>query len=189
MIHTALEYIKNILNERFNNKQSSKDLVDLSNIFNMDGSLAKKTDDKIVFFLLGLNEERVLKNTQNRTIAAGQSSLTKKQAPLYLNFQIMFCANFSEGNYVEGLNYLSNIIRFFHTYPKINPPAQKGKEDSIGKLTFELCNLDYSELSNVWSAVGGKLMPSLIYKVGMLVFEDTGRTGETPSIQSTESIL
>ena len=94
MIHTALDYIKNNLNQYLKNKfPDSNDLVVLSNIVNADGSLARKTEGKIVFFLIGFNEEKALKNTQNRSISSGQGSLAKKQPPLHLNLQVMFCAN------------------------------------------------------------------------------------------------
>ena len=69
----------------------------------------------------------------------------------------------------------------------MKPNSPKDKEDTIDKLTFELCNLDNSELSHVWSAIGSKLMPSLVYKVSMLVFEDASISGMIPAIERAES--
>ena len=188
MIHTALEYVRDRLNQHFKNEFSGSNVkVVLSNLDNANGSEVDKTANSIVFFLINVTEETTLKNNLNRSVSAGQSSLAKKQAPLHLNFQIMFCANFSEGNYLEGLNYLSLIIRFFHAHLKLYPSPIKDKENSIGKLTFEQCTLDYGELSQVWSAIGSKLMPSLIYKVNMLVFADKSIAGKIPAIESAQS--
>ncbi|WP_423999495.1 DUF4255 domain-containing protein [Maribacter sp. IgM3_T14_3] len=188
MIHTVLEYVRDRLKKHFRNEFSGTNVkVVLSNLDNANGLVVDKTANSIVFFLINVTEETTLKNNLNRSVSAGQNFLAKKQAPLHLNFQIMFCANFSEGNYLDGLNYLSSIIHFFHVHPKLDCSPIKDKENSIGKLTFELCTLDYGEISQVWSAIGSKLTPSLIYKVNILVFEDKSIPGKIPAIESVQN--
>ncbi len=188
MIHTALAYIKERLNQHLKNEfpKSSVQVV-LSNLVNADGSVAKKTEGNVVLFLIGLSEETSLKNTLNRSVSPGHGTFAQKRAPLHLNLQIMFCAHFIEKNYIEGLTYLSSLIRFFQANKKIALDSSEEKKDTIDRLTFELCKLDYSELSHVWSAVGGKLMPSVVYKVGILVFDDATVTRIVPQITETES--
>lgn len=188
MIHTALAYIKDRLNQHLRNEFPKSNVkVVLSNIVNADGSVANNVDGNLVLFLIGLNEETSLKNTLNRSVSPGHGTFAQKQPPLHLNLQIMFCAHFIEGNYIEGLTYLSSLIRFFQANKKIAPDPPKEKKDTIDRLTFELCKLDYSELSHLWSAIGSKLMPSLVYKVGMLVFDDASVTQIVPPITETES--
>jgi hypothetical protein len=170
MIDVALAYIKDSLNQHLKNEFiNSNAKVVLSNLVNADGSVAKGTEGNLVLFLVGLNEESSLKNTLNRSPSASSGAFAKKQAPLHLNLQLMICANFIELKYVEGLTYLSSIVRFFQANKKIAPD---GSNEKIDKLTFDLCKLDYGELSHLWSAIGSKMMPSLVYKVGMLVFDD-----------------
>ena len=188
MIHTALGYIRDRLNQHLKNEFPDSNVkIVLSNMVNPDGSVTDKTVGNIVFFLIGLNEETVLKNTLNRSMSSSQVSFAQKQPPLHLNLQIMFCANFIESNYIEGLTYLSSLIRFFNANKKMAPDPPKEKKDKIDKLTFEICKLDYSELSHLWSAIGSKLMPSLVYKVSMLVFDDAPITGMVPPIKETKS--
>lgn len=188
MIHTALGYIRDRLNQHLKNEFSiSENKVVLSNIVNADGAPVQKVKGKIVLFLISLDEETALKNTLNRSIDGGQGSFAHRQPPLLMNLQIMFCTNFIEDNYIEGIAYLSSLLRFFQANKKMIPAAPKEKKDTIEKLTFELCKLDYSELGHLWSAIGSKLMPSLVYKVGMIVFDDVPITGMVPPIKETGS--
>lgn len=188
MIHTVLTYIREILNQHFKNEFSiSENMVVLSNIINPDGTTSQNVEGKIVFFLTSLDEETSLKNSPNRSIKPGNDGFTKKVVPLHLNMQLLFCANFTDRNYTEGLRYLSSLIRFFQGHKKISLPPPKDSNHTIDNITFELCKLDYGELSHLWSAIGSKLMPSIMYKAGILVFDDVSVTGMVPSIKEPES--
>ncbi|AXT62066.1 DUF4255 domain-containing protein [Aquimarina sp. AD10] len=188
MIHTALTYIQEILNENFKNEFSiSENKVVLSNIINNDGGIAQNIDSKIVFFLVNLDEESSLKNNLNRSMHSGSDSFGHKHPALHLNMRLLFCANFTEKNYVEGLRYLSSILQFFQAHKKITPNSSNTSASHIDRLNFELCKLDYGELSHLWSAIGGKLMPSALYKVGMLMFNDAPIQKVIPSIKNTEN--
>ena len=43
----------------------------------------------------------------------------------------------------------------------------------IGKLIFELESLGADKLNNIWTTLGAKYMPSVVYKVRMLTFDDS----------------
>ncbi len=184
MIHNALAYIQDILNENFKNEFSiSENKVVLSNIVKADGSSAQNVDGKIVFFLVSLDEEAALKNNLNRFSNQGNGSFAQKTPTLHLNMQVLFCANFDSKVYIEGLSYLSALIRFFQVNRKLSlDGSNSGK---INKLSFELCKLDYAQMSHLWSAVGCKLMPSVLYKVGLLVFDDAPIERIIPAIKET----
>ncbi|MDN3663811.1 DUF4255 domain-containing protein [Algibacter miyuki] len=182
MIHATLNYVKDVLNENFRNEFSiSENKVVLSNIINPDGSAVNNTYDKIVFFLINIEEETMLKNNQNRYSQNDSGSFAQTNPTLFLNLHLAFCANFTGSNYSEGLRYLSALIRFFQDRPILNPKLSNSSAKD-GRLVFELCKLDYSELSHVWSSVGSKLLPSAIYKVRVLSMEKGAVTKVVPAI-------
>lgn len=185
MIQDALLYVRDSLNEHFKNEfQISENKVVLSNIVKPDGGMAQNVDGKIVFFLVSLDEESTLKNNINRSISAEGSSFAQKIPPMHLNMQVIFCANFDSAIYTEGLSYLSSLIRFFQINRKIEiSNSNKNRR----KLSFELCKLDYAQLSHLWSAIGSKLMPSVLYKASMVVFDDTAVGKVVPLIKSPEN--
>ena len=188
MIDAALTYIRDLLNEYFKNKFSiSENKVVLSNIIKNDGTAAQNVDGKIVFFLISLDEESTLKHSAGR-FSGNENGATAYKAPaLRLNLQLLFCSNFDSNLYIEGLSYLSSLIRFFHANKIIPLEHLNNSNNNTAKLSFELCKLDYDQLSHLWSAVGGKLMPSVIYKVGMVMFEDEPIRKVIPPIKNTGS--
>lgn len=188
MIDIALTYIRDILNEHFRNEFSiAENKVVLSNIVKTDGSVAQNVDGKIVFFLVSLDEESTLKNTMNRMSGNDSGSVAIKSPPLHLNLQLLFCSNFDSNVYSEGLSYLSSLIRFFHANKVITLNHLNHSDQKIHRLNFELCKLDYDQLSHLWSAVGSKLMPSVIYKVGMVMTDSTPVRKIIPAITDPET--
>jgi hypothetical protein len=96
---------------------------------------------------------------------------------------LFFCTNFDSNVYAEGLSYLSSLIRFFQINRKITI-------DTLGNtksLSFEMCRLDYAQLSHLWSAIGSKLMPAVLYKVGLLAFDDVPLERIIPAIKELDS--
>ncbi|ERM81218.1 hypothetical protein P872_20240 [Rhodonellum psychrophilum GCM71 = DSM 17998] len=187
MIDITLVYIRDLLNQHFKNHFSISDnKVVLSNLVESDGSFAKEVDDKVVFFLLGFEEESSLKNTNSRGGSIANGSFSDKHPPLYLNLNLFFCANFRNQNYTEGLHYLSFIISYFQQHKTLVPINSLGLSKRVQKLSFELCKLDYDQLSHIWSSIGSKLLPSALYKVGIVVFDESPITKITPVITRSE---
>ncbi|MGQ1786269.1 MULTISPECIES: DUF4255 domain-containing protein [unclassified Saccharicrinis] len=183
MIDVALTYIQDILNEHFKNEFSiSENKAVLSNLVKADGAMAEKVDGKIVFFLISLDEESTLKNNRNKSASQSDGSYVQKVPTLHLNMQLVFCANFDSSVYIEGLSYLSSLIRFFQIHRKIEISHRNNSSHNANHLNFELCKLDHAQLSHLWSAIGGKLVPFVQYKVGMLVFDDVPMKEIIPTV-------
>lgn len=188
MIDIALALIRDSLNEHFRNEFSiTENKVVLSNIIKSDGSAAQNVDGKIVFFLISLDEEAALKNSLNRSSEQANGSFAVKSPAMHLNMQLLFCANFDSAIYVEGLSYLSSLIRYFQNNKRIALDQSGGNGVSKNRLVFELCKLDYAGLSHLWSAIGSKLMPSVLYKVSLLVFDDAPVRRIIPAVKQTEN--
>ena len=66
MIHNVLPIIGNELNDFLKLKYStSEDKVIVSNLVDQDGKVSAECENKIVSFLLNIEEERSIKNTKN----------------------------------------------------------------------------------------------------------------------------
>ena len=182
MIQAALTYICDLLNENFKNEFSiTENKVILSNIVNPDGSVTKDTEGKIAFFLLNLEEEATLKNNLNRSSNI-KGTFVQKNATMHLNIQLIFCSNFVGKNYSEGLRYLSTLIRFFQNNKRLAMTSSLNNLKN-NRLMFEICKLNFSELSHIWSAIGSKIMPFVVYKVRILTLDDTSLTKIIPAIK------
>lgn len=184
MIDFTLGHLRDILNEHLKTKFELPDnKVVLSNLVENDGSIA---EDKVVIFLLQVEEESSLKNIgSGRNINSG--TFSKTTSPIFLNLHVFFCMNFKNQKYYEGLTYLSEIVNYFQAHKVIKPKSSSDFSNRFEKISVELSKTSYDQMSNIWSAVGAKLLPSLLYKVRLVDIHDTNMRGEIPVVLETKS--
>jgi hypothetical protein len=168
MIYEALSCITEEINEFFRSKlRINEEKIVLSGIVNQDGSVAIQGENKVLVTLVNLEKEPAGKTGGASTGRAFSNGST----PLNVNLYILFSAYFTATNYAEALRFLSFVIAFLQdksTFTQSNTPRL---DESIDKLTFEMESVSSEKLNNLWSTLGGKYMPSVLYKVRMLTFD------------------
>jgi len=101
---------------------------------------------------------------------------------MHMNLYLVFAAHFPDPNYKEALHFISLVIEFFQgksVFDKFNTP---GLSANIDRLIFEFVNQDIQEMNNMWSLIGAKYLPSVVYKVRMLTFSQSMVREEVPGI-------
>lgn len=182
MIYKALTCITEELNEYFKNKLNiSEEKIILSGLMNMDGTIAVSGENKIVVTLVNLEKE-----TAHRIPSKSSSSaLGGQNPPLQMNIYVLFSAYFSSNNYSESLQFISFIIAYFQSknvFTKSNTPKM---DSSLEKLSLEISDLSADSLSNMWSSLGAKYMPSVLYKIRMLTFDESTVREFRPKVLKT----
>ena len=167
MIHTVVpsivaslnEYIRNVLNLQ-------EDMVLLTNPVDIKGNINSQIDNKLCVFLQHLEEERLIKNGSYQTNGG-------MNPPMHFSLYLMFVANFPDPNYIESLRYISLVLEYFQgirVFDRSNSPLLSLNVD---KVSMEYVNLDIKELNNIWSLMGLKYMPSVLYKLKLLSFTNS----------------
>ncbi|MEB3281953.1 MAG: DUF4255 domain-containing protein [Lyngbya sp.] len=170
MIEHILSFLKDQLNSYIRVKTGSQgfEVVFLQNRTQKEVSFQ---NDAITTLLVNLEEEYTFRSGAAHERMPNGGGMAQKNPNIYLNLYVLFAANFAD--YSQSLKFLSLIIKFFqghrlfdhHNSPTLNP--------EIDKLTLELVNLPFTEQREVWAALGMSYIPSVIYKVRMVVFTDT----------------
>jgi hypothetical protein len=164
MIHSVSLSVVDALNEFIKNELNlQENVVILTNPVDLKGNSNSQIENKLCVFLQHLEEERIMKNGSYQS-SGGQNP------PIHFSLNLMFVANFPDPNYSEALRYVSLVIQFFQgirIFDKSNLPMLSANVD---KISLEYVNLDLQQLSHVWSLIGLKYMPSVIYKVKLLSF-------------------
>jgi hypothetical protein len=174
MIHSALSSATEKLNEYLRNRfAQSEDKVIMSSIVNQDGTVAVTENDRIIMTLVNLQQEMITQRGIN-----GDSG----NRPINLNMFILFSAYFSEGNYIEALKFLSAIIGFFQANRVLNHQNTPDLDPGIEKLNFEIVNQDLQNQSHLWGVLGGKYLPSILYKVRMVTIKEDAFGIDAPNI-------
>jgi len=166
MIYEALSCLTDEINEYFRNKlRISEDKVVLSGLIGQDGAVAIQGENKIAITLVNIERE-------NSGGAVG-SSFVSKSGAMHVNLYVLFSAYFSSNNYPEALRFLSFIIAYFQ-YKNVFTSSNTPRLDKgIDKLVFEMATITPEQLNNVWGSLGAKYMPSVIYKMRMLTFDES----------------
>jgi hypothetical protein len=181
MIHNLLPIVGAELNEYFKTRfDISEDRLVLSNLINQDGSVAVEESNKVVCTLLNIQEETTMKGASGTSFMGG--SFISGGANIHVNLTVMFSAYFTGKNYVEALKFLSGVIYFFQSKPVFETSNTPGLTGNIDKACFDLTSLSYDELNSVFSMMGAKHMPSVVYRVRMLTFSTNNIEDTIPSL-------
>lgn len=181
MIHNLLPVICGELNEHLKSIYGiDDDRVLVSNLMNQDGSVAVEGQNKVICFLANIEEETTLK--ANPGISSFGGSFGLSGGDIYVNLTVVFSAFFTGKNYVEALKFLSGVIYFFQSKSVFNPNNTPGLSSGIDKVVFDMTSLNFNDLNSLFSMIGAKYMPSVVYRVRMLKFTSDNIDGTIPSI-------
>ena len=138
-------------------------------------------DDHIGASLIHIEEDRVMKSQLPEAVLVGGRHVIL-EPKLKLNLHVLFAAKFQK--YDEGLRSISLVLSYFQSHHIFTPETHSGLDTRIERLTAELQSLSYEQLNKVWAFIGGKQLPSAIYKVRMIALQDAEpKTVESPLSQ------
>lgn len=143
-------------------------------------------DDHVGASLIHIEEDRVMKSHLPEAVVAGGRHVVLEPR-LKLNLHVLFAAKFQK--YDEGLRSLSMVLTYFQSHPNFMPDAYPGLDARIERLTVELQSLSYEQLNQVWAFIGGKQLPSAIYKVRMVSLQDTEPRSVEPPLTEIGTTL
>ena len=186
MLDIALKFLVKELNSYLLLRTgSSFGEADVSRLVDDNGKWAVK-EDQIGAALINLEEERVVKSQLPETTYVDGRNVVL-QPGLKLNLHVLFAAYFKR--YDEALRYLAYVLTYFQSHPAFTPDQYPGLDPRIDKLTAELQSLTYEQLNQVWAFIGGKQLPSAIYKVRMVALQDAGQTAIQAPITQFAPVL
>ncbi|WP_394749665.1 DUF4255 domain-containing protein [Spongiimicrobium salis] len=182
MIDKALLFITNFLNRNLKMTYGlTDDIVVAGSLINLDGSVTDNIENKVVLSIINLEHETNVKNVGGY-IPDHQGNFSKVNPPIYLNIYLLVSANYNSQNYLEAVKMLSAVIGFFQSSFIFTTANYPDLDASIDRLTFEIYNIPIQELSHVWSGIGAKYVPSMIYKVRMVGIQKGQIKEEIPEV-------
>lgn len=144
--------------------------------------------NKIVLSLISLEEERVLKSQDNyiRT-PDGRTQIANPE--IKLNLYILFAAHFSNSNYDEALKFLGWVISYFQANSVFDSTTHAALDPDVRRIVLELYTLPMEQQSQLWQSLGGKFLPSVMYKVRLLAFNEQMSSREITGITEADRSL
>ena len=141
-------------------------------------------EDHVGAALVNVEEERTLRSQRPETVFTNGTQVVLEPA-LKLNLHVLFAAHFQR--YDHALHYLSHILTFFQARSSFTQDRYPDLDPRIEKLTAELMSLGYEQLNQLWAYIGGKHLPSAVYRIRMVVLQDTEPVTVQPPITSIQA--
>lgn len=153
-----------------------ENVVKLVNVTRDDGSVAVPKES-IGLTLVNVEEERV-NRPQQHAAKLDDGTIVTTNPDLRLNLYVLFSANFTD--YLTSMTYLSAVVGFFQSHTVFTPATAPAMDAAIGRLVVELYSLNLEQQNHLWGYLGGKYLPSVVYKVRLLYVQELAvrRQGE-----------
>ena len=193
MIKKAIQYIINAINIDFEDPEIiNEPQVVLGNIAFIDAFQdvsAQSTNDKLIASVVNIAQEKTLRNIPYSRSAVSENGTpiaTQRSPEIWLNIYILFGAN--RTSYADALGSIGKIIGFFQRKNVFTPAELQsilGDTEEVDlpnvlKLIFDLHSMSFEELNQLWGIMGGKYIPSVLYKMRMAVIQEAETTSGRP---------
>ena len=174
-IHQYLESVPDL-------NVTSNETIAVSALVKEDGTVVIPKD-QLGLTLINVEEERVHK-AQTAVHASNDGQVMHLNPEIKLNLYVLISSNFT--TYATGLKFLSAALSFFQAKSVFTPSNTANMPAGIGKLIVELYTLGLEQQNHLWGYLGAKYLPSLCFKVRMLVVQEGLAQDQQPAIKQMD---
>lgn len=188
MIQESLHFLQNTLNQFMKNSfDLDEESVIVNQVIDPDGSIPEKNQNKLVISLIHIEQETARPfHTRNQKLANG--NYMDKPIDQRYNLFILVVPNFDDYN--ESLKFLNASLKFFQIHAALDAISYSTIPKGVGRLEFEFQkHVDYMETYNLWSALGAKYQPSVVYKMKLITIVSDEATGFEKAITKTSNAV
>lgn len=157
-------------------------LGNVSKAFDSEGGGTNSLTNKAILSLVNVEEDRMSRKQEN--YVKTEKGVNYKSPPVHLNLYILFSVNRTE--YAESLRWLAYIIQYFQYQNVFTPLSHPALDGKVEKLVIDLHSLNFEQVNHLWSTLGGKYLPSALYKVRQVIIDEELITNEGTFIQEIE---
>lgn len=187
-IKKIIENISYLVDPDSNSESSSTGFLNVVNIATLsDGDEFIEQKSSITLSIVNIQEDKTLKNQSIYQKRAEDNTVDKYAHPAkYLIFSMLFASyNIDQSKYLDGLEKLQTVIDFFQqnnsffykttganineviTFPDYAQKNDTEKED-YSKITIMSVSLSIDQTNQMWSYLGSRYMPSVLYEMRIL---------------------
>lgn len=179
MIDQALKLISDRLNAHLSSVFSvGEDLVAVGPLTDAEGKPTAETRNLLTLFITNIAQDSVPRGTGRYGAQIGQAP------PIHLDVYFMLASGHDPEIYGEGLKLISAALMFFQANPVLTPRNAPEMPAGITQLTIELSNLKVEEVGQLWGNLGGRYVPSVMFKMRSVMIDAGAIKSITPLIQA-----
>ncbi|MBL7803969.1 MAG: DUF4255 domain-containing protein [Saprospiraceae bacterium] len=182
MIHSLLAFIKRRISAAWGGVVHIGG-IDVVNYIDQ-GSDPPSFHAKINLLVIRLEQETQLQQAERFSYQDDEGRSFKSQPPLYLNAYVLVAAKPNPGdsnnyyNYEGALQNLSKVLALFQANPVFKAETDPDFPSELEQIIVELAPLTLTQQNEIWSSLKTAFLPSVCYKMKMLVFREQPVVGE-----------
>jgi hypothetical protein len=186
MLDSVLTFLESEINVYVRKRTGiATDMVEAGPIADDQGKWAVK-EGQLRLALINIEEERALRSqVPQRALQDGSHIIL--QPDLKLNLVLMIAGRLK--NYADTLRYLSHVMTFFQAHSAFSAAEYPGLDPRIAMLSVELLAYGPEQLNQTWAYLGTKYLPSVVYRVRMVVLQDVEPLGIGKPITTIETAI
>ena len=164
-----MRILRDELQGLFSIQDSSVSLI-MDNIGMLETPTGDSLSNSIVMTVINIEDQRASGFLFQLKRNLGFGNTISSPANLF-NFYILFSCNYSGLDYELALRRIDLINRFFHDKPLFAGATTVGNANNNlnagvpNDFKMEFCNLTFIENNQLWSSLGGRQVPSVLYKL------------------------
>ncbi|MDJ0822525.1 MAG: DUF4255 domain-containing protein [Paracoccaceae bacterium] len=181
MLNNVLTFLTRTLDRHVRNAASQDALVLLASLSDRGEDGAPDVSGKLALTLVNIEREAA---APTPTIRKDNDLLVKSRPPLHLNLFLLVSAAAATGDkgYEQALGRLGRAMEFFQSNATMTAQSMPEFPDGLDRLTVEFVNLDMQSLNYLWGNLGGRYVPSALYKIRMLTIQPDQIVGDVQPI-------
>jgi len=159
-------------------------LVSMKSFVNAKGE-NNLNDGEVGVMLVSVEEEKNMKpqiQKEKRT----DSSVSFANPEIYLNLYILIAvkpADNGDDSYGIALKRLSLVLEYFQANSFFENVTLPASSETIEKMMVDLFSLSFEQQNQLWASLGAKYLPSVVYKIRLVVIDKDEFGAEQPVIK------
>ena len=183
MLNKALQFTNDVLDQFLKNRFGlDESRVVLNNLIESSGAIPQINQNKVVISLINIEKETA-KPFYIRNQKLSNGNYADINPSERYNLDLLISSNFDD--YSETLKFLNAVILFFQINNALDATSFSSIPDGLSKLEFEIEKITYHQMQSLWTAMGAKYQPSVIYKLRLITLQGNETEGITPAISQT----
>ena len=134
-------------------------LVAVAPVADSEGKMPGAVRNKLALFIANIADDQMPRPSR------GGFGEVRRAPPVHLDVYIMLAAAFEPDAYGEGLKLLASAMRVFQANPTFSQISAPDMPPGLGQLGIEIANLRNDEVGQLWGNLGGRYLPSVMYKL------------------------
>lgn len=186
MIDQALSFTNNVLDQFLKNRFAlDESRVVLNNLIEGNGSIPTINQNKVVISLINIEKEtsRPFYPRNQKLTEGSYADISPFER---YNLDLLISSNFDD--YTETLKFLTATITFFQANNCLDATTHSNIPQGLNKLEFDIEKVTYHNMQSLWTAMGAKYQPSVIYKMRLVTIQANEAQGFMPSVTNNANL-